>query len=115
MHAALERGSAEREHIHAVVIVEVVRVVIEVAPEKRMLITQLIVDAKDACVLIVGYSSIESDLTARILCRGKSSRKVQRSGREQRFIDAINNVAVCVDPQVLNRCSQSAWHTITAS
>src|SRR5262249_15390930 len=114
MHAALERGSAEREHIHAVVIVEVVRVVIQVAPEKRMLSTQLIVDAKDARVLIVGYSSIESDLTARILCRGKSSREVQSSGREQRFIDAINNVAVFVESQILNRRSQNALHTITA-
>src|SRR4030095_6380876 len=80
-----------------------------------MLVIQLIVDANDARVLIVGYSSIESDLIARILCRGKASREVQRSGRERRLIDAINTVAVFVDPQVLNRRSQNALHTITAS
>src|SRR5215471_10301384 len=80
-----------------------------------MLIIQLIVDPNDARVFIVGYSSIESDLTTRILCRGKTSGEVQRGGREQGLIDAINSVAVFVSSQILNRRSQNALHTVTAS
>jgi hypothetical protein len=41
-------------------------------------------------------------------------REVQRSGREQRFIDAINNVAVLVGPKVLNRRLSEPLHTVTA-
>ena len=79
-----------------------------------MLLADLIIAATHGGVLVVRDSPVEADLAAGILRVRQSLREIQGRGREQRFIDTVDGVAIGIIAETLDRRSQHALHTVVA-
>src|SRR5437899_3996122 len=114
MDSALKSRIAEGQDILSIVVIQIVRVGIEITAEQRVLLADLIIDASNAGVLIIPYLPAKPDLTAVVLGSGKTVGKIQRRRREQGFIDTIDRVAIGIRTEILNRSPQDTLHSVVA-
>src|SRR5438067_7157547 len=102
MDSALKRRIAEGQDILSIVVIQIMRVGIEITTEQRVLLADLIIDASHAGELVIRDLPAKPDLTAVVLGGGKTMGKVQRRRREQRFIDTIDRIAIGIRTEILD-------------
>src|SRR5207237_5970689 len=93
---------AEGQNILSIVVIQIVCVGIEITAEKQVFLADLIVDASNARIFVICYLAAESDLTAIVLCSGKTMGEVERRRRELGFIDTVDRIAIGIRTEILD-------------
>ena len=76
MDSALKSRPAEGQNVHSVIVVQIMRIRIQITAEQRMFLAHLVIDSAHTGVLVIRYLSVKPDLTALVLSSGKTPSQV---------------------------------------